>query len=144
MTDMTLSGLTEEVQGLRIEKQEDGKSFRISGTPKESGTFDVVLRYKYCGLSVEHPYLERILQIIINPDPRDLWKDIPVSEGIEYPKDNTAKEYVKVAALPDGAPQRILSLQAKGDVHMHRKANRVMTTSVCIMIKNKLVCHCCG
>ena len=41
MTDITLSGLTEEAQGLKIEKQEDGKSFRISGTPKESGTFDV-------------------------------------------------------------------------------------------------------
>lgn len=61
MTDITLSGLTEEAQGLKIEKQEDGKSFKISGTPKESGTFDVVLRYKYRGLSsVERPYLERI------------------------------------------------------------------------------------
>ena len=46
MTDITLSGLTEEVQGLIIEKQEDGKSFKISGTPQESGTFDVTLRYK--------------------------------------------------------------------------------------------------
>lgn len=39
MTDITLSGLTEKAQGLKIEKQENGKSFRISGTPKESGTF---------------------------------------------------------------------------------------------------------
>ena len=77
------------------------KSFKISGTPKESGTFDVTLRYKYRGLSVERPYLERMLQIIINPDPRDLWKDIPVPEDIEYPKDNTAKEYVKVAVKAD-------------------------------------------
>lgn len=118
MTDITLSGLTEEVQGLIIEKQEDGKSFKISGTPKESGTFDVTLRYKYRGLSVERPYLERMLQIIINPDPRDLWKDIPVPEDIEYPKDNTAKEYVKVAALSDGTPQKdIVAASKRGRSH---------------------------
>lgn len=138
MTDITLSGLTEEVQGLKIEKQEDGKSFKISGTPKESGTFDVTLRYKYRGLSVERPYLERMLQIIINPDPRDLWKDIPVPEDMEYPKDNTAKEYVKVAALSDGTPQKILWLQAKEAVHMHKKVSHVMTISVCIMTKKRI------
>ena len=118
MTDITLSGLTEEAQGLKIEKQEDGKSFKISGTPKESGTFDVALRYKYRGLSVERPYLERMLQIIINPDPRDLWKDKPVPEDIEYPKDNAAKEYVKVAALPNGTPQKdIVAASKRGRSH---------------------------
>lgn len=77
-----------------------------------------MLRYKYCGLSVEHPYLERVLQIIINPDPRDLWKDIPVSEGIEYPKDNTAKDYVRVAALPDGTLQKdIVAASKRGRSH---------------------------
>ena len=118
MTDITLSGLTEEAQGLKIEKQENGKSFRISGTPKESGTFDVTLRYKYRGLSVERLYLERMLQIIINPDPRDLWKDKSVPEDIEYPKDNTAKEYVKVAALPNGTPQKdIVAASKRGRSH---------------------------
>lgn len=65
-------------------------------------------------------------------------------EDIEYPKDNTAKEYVKVAALSDGTPQKILWLQAKEAVHMHKKVSHVMTISVCIMTKNELVCHCRG
>lgn len=118
MIDMSLSGISEDVQGLRIEKLEDEKSFRIYGTPKISGTFDVVLRYKYKGLLIERPYLERKLQIIINPDPRDLWKDIPVPEDIEYPKDNAAKDYVKVAALPDGTPQKdIVAASKRGRSH---------------------------
>lgn len=118
MTDITLSGLTEEIQGLKIEKLENGKSFRISGIPKESGTFDMILKYKYRGLSIEHPCLERTLQFIINPDPKDLWKDIPVPEDIEYPKEDTAKEYVKVEALPDGTPQKdIVAASKRGRSH---------------------------
>ncbi len=118
MTDIKLSGLTEEEHGLKIEKQEDGKSFRISGLPKKSGTFDLVLQYKYHGLSIERPFLERILQIIVNPDPRDLWKNIPVPEDIEYPKEDTDKEYLKVESLPDGTPQKdIVAASKRGRSH---------------------------
>ena len=50
--------------------------------------------------------------------PRDLWKDKSVPEDIEYPKDNTAKEYVKVAALPNGTPQKdIVAASKRGRSH---------------------------
>lgn len=118
LSDMNLSGITEEEHGLKIIKNEDGNSFSISGTPTVSGTFDLTLKYKYGGLTFDRPYLERKLQIIINPDPRDLWKDIPVPEGIEYPKADTACEYVKVEALADGTPQKdIVAASKRGRSH---------------------------
>ncbi|MCL1607362.1 MULTISPECIES: PP2C family serine/threonine-protein phosphatase [Mediterranea] len=113
MTDTSLSGLTEEQHGLQIEKLQGEHSFRISGSPKVSGTFDLVLQYRFQGLPVEHACLERTLQIIINPDPRDLWKDVPVPDGIEYPKENTAKEYLKIQSLPDGTPQKDMVAASK-------------------------------
>ena len=118
LTDLKLEGLTEE-HGLTIEPQKDGKSFRIFGTPTQSGTFELSLKYGYKGLEVtDRPYLERKLQIIINPDPRDLWKDLPVPEDIEFPKENTAMEYVKVESLPDGTPQKdIVAASKRGRSH---------------------------
>lgn len=118
LSAMELTGLTSEEHGLEITKNADGRSFLISGTPIVSGTFDLTLRYKYKDLIFDRPYLERKLQIIINPDPRDLWKDIPVPEGIEYPKENTVCEYVKVEALTDGTPQKdIVAASKRGRSH---------------------------
>jgi len=118
LSDINLEGLSKEEHGLEITKNADGKSFLISGTPTVSGTFNLTLTYKYNGKEFDRPYLERPLQIIINPDPRDLWKDVPVPEGIEYPKENSICEYVKVEALADGTPQKdIVAASKRGRSH---------------------------
>lgn len=118
LSDMELSGITKEEHGLEITKNADGRSFLISGTPTVSGTFNLALRYKYKGIQLDRPYLERKLQIIINPDPRDLWKNILVPEGIEYPKEDAICEYVKVEALADGTPQKdIVAASKRGRSH---------------------------
>lgn len=118
MIDVNLIGLTLEEHGLMIEKCENSTSFRISGTPKVNGTFDLILSYKYQGIVLNRPYLERHLQIIINPDPRDLWKETPVPEDIEYPKENSVYEYVKVKSLTDGTPQKdIIAASKRGRSH---------------------------
>lgn len=118
LTNMELLGVTKDEHGLEITKSEDGKSFSICGTPIVSGTFDLTLRYKYKDAILDRPYLERKLQIIINPDPRDLWKDIPVPDGIEYPKENTSCEYFKVESLADGTPQKdIVAASKRGRSH---------------------------
>lgn len=118
LSEMELTGLTTEEHGLEITKNADGGSFLVSGTPIVSGTFDLTLKYKYKKVILDRPYLERKLQIIINPDPRDLWKDIPVPDGIEYPKENTVCEYVKVESLADGTSQKdIVAASKRGRSH---------------------------
>ncbi len=117
--EIELIGLTEEEHGLSIVKQEDGKTFTITGTPKIAGTFDLTLRFKYESLLADRPYIERKLQIIINPDPRQIsdertkptdWEAIPEPK---YFKEDTQCEYVKVVALADGTPQKDMVAASK-------------------------------
>ena len=122
--DIELLGLTEEEHGLKITKQDDGKSFAIVGTPKIAGTFDLTLRFKYETFMPDRPYIERKLQIIINPDPRQIseertkptdWDSIPEPK---YWKEDEDKQYVKVVAGDDGQPQKdIVAASKRGRSH---------------------------
>ena len=101
ITRYWIEGLEET--GLECKVADDLKSFTISGTPAKAGDFELKLRYLFDGCNPEDvPY--RKLLLIVNPDPRDLWKELPVPEDIEYPKEDTQKEFVKVPALDDGTP----------------------------------------
>ena len=117
--DVELVGLTDEEHGLSIQKQEDGKSFVIKGTPKIAGTFDLILRFKYESLLPDRPYIERKLQIIINPDPRQIsdertiptnWEAIPEPK---YFKEDTQAEYITVKASDDGTPHKDMVAASK-------------------------------
>lgn len=116
--DVELVGLTEEEHGLCIQKQGDGKSFAIVGIPKIAGTFELTLRFKFESLLRERPFIERKLQIIINPDPRQIsdertkttdWESIP---DPKYFKEDEVSEYVKVEAR-DGVPQKDMVAASK-------------------------------
>ncbi len=135
MTIVSVSGLSEEIHGLSIKLAEDGRGFTISGTPsleamrKETGTvqestFDVVLSYKYKGVEFpeNRPFLERTISLVINQDPRKLWKDLPVDWDSmpepKYQKDDIQVEYIKVEALEDGSPQKdIVAASKRGRSH---------------------------
>lgn len=119
VTEFSLEGLDET--GLKCTIAPDNKSFAITGTPTKAGTFELKLKYKYDGcVDDDIPY--RKLELIINPDPRDLWKNIPVDwehmPEPRYEKEDTQKEYVKVTALPDGTPQMdIVAASKRGRSH---------------------------
>ena len=115
ITRYWIEGLEET--GLECKVADDLKSFTISGTPAKAGDFELKLRYLFDGCSPEDvPY--RKLLLIVNPDPRDLWKELPVPEDIEYPKEDTQKEFVKVPALDDGTPQKdIVAASKRGRSH---------------------------
>ena len=74
--DYEIAGL--DAVGLVYEKTENG--FVVSGTAKpediKGGDFPLTLRYKPIGLLEGEEWLERKLTLILNPDPRTLWKDI--------------------------------------------------------------------
>lgn len=99
----------------------DKKSFSITGIPTKSGQIELKLRYAFDGCPKEDlPF--RTLSFFINPDPRDLWKNIPVDwehmPEPRYEKEDTQKQYVKVTALPDGTPQMdIVAASKRGRSH---------------------------
>ena len=59
-----------EDTGLTVDKSNSG--FIISGVPVKSGTFQLTIKYQYEGILLG-TNLERTVDLIINPDPRDLW-----------------------------------------------------------------------
>lgn len=118
ISNFSIEGL--EDTGLICTIAPDKKSFAITGTPIKPGTFELKLKYKYDGCNDESSY--RKLELIVNPDPRDLWRNVPVDwehmAEPRYMKDDTQKEYVKVEAKADGTPQMdIVAASKRGRSH---------------------------
>ncbi|MBR4267973.1 MAG: protein phosphatase 2C domain-containing protein [Bacteroidales bacterium] len=103
-----------EDTGLTIDKNENG--FIISGTPTKSGTFPLVIKYRH-EVSLLGKNLERKIDLIINPDPRSLWKDLPVAPDIEYPKENTQVQYIKVPSKDGTSRKDIAAASKRGRSH---------------------------
>lgn len=103
-----------EDTGLTIDKNENG--FIISGTPTKSGTFPLVIKYRH-EVSLLGTNLERKIDLIINPDPRSLWKDLPVAPDIEYPKENTQVQYIKVPSKDGTSRKDIAAASKRGRSH---------------------------
>lgn len=118
VTDLEM--ICPEETGLTVTPSENGKCFTITGSPKTAGDFDIVVRYKYEGWTEARPVLERKFPLIINPDPRTLWKDIPTDTTIPYYKEDTDMAYVKVVATESGEPQKdIVAASKRGRSHAH-------------------------
>ncbi len=56
----------------------------ITGTPTASGDNKLIFRYKLAGVAMEQQ--ERTIAIVINPDPKSLWKNIPSPADGPYHK----------------------------------------------------------
>jgi hypothetical protein len=74
----------------------NSETHEIKGIPKLAGDFKVKLKIKRTDWTEGKPIFERVLNLIINPDPRDLWKSIPTPETIEYYKPDSDKKFVRV------------------------------------------------
>lgn len=103
-----------------IHSEDNPLSFTVSGTPSVDGDQKIILEYYYDGWIEGMSPLSREFRFAINPDPRDLWKDIPVPEDIEYPKPDTDSAYVKVEASSDGKPRKdMVGASRRGRSHAH-------------------------
>ncbi len=49
----------------------------IEGTPTKSGDVKIKLLFKIEGQSENSPTNEKLISLVVNPDPKSLWKDIP-------------------------------------------------------------------
>lgn len=71
----------------------------IFGTPNKAGDHKINLFITLKGFPTENrPPIQREILLIVNPDPRSLWKDIPTPKDIEYFKDDYASDYIKVTS----------------------------------------------
>ena len=86
--------------GLIVLHDSDGV-FKIAGTPQVTGDFHFTLRYKYHGWLEGEPLLERKIPFAVNPNPRDLWKDIPTPTDIQFFKEDCEAEQIIIKAGPD-------------------------------------------
>lgn len=107
--------------GLTYEKTEKG--FIISGTAQpediKGGDFPLTLRYKPQGLLEGEEWLERKLTIILNPDPKTLWNNIPTPRNTPYYKEDSQSQYIKVEEK-DGMPCKdIVAASQRGRSHAH-------------------------
>ncbi|MDE5646157.1 MAG: protein phosphatase 2C domain-containing protein, partial [Muribaculaceae bacterium] len=112
ISDIELVG-SEEL-GLILAVGEDGRC-SLSGKPKKAGDFSLRLRY----MTVEgEPASELAIPVAFNPNPRDLWRNIPTDPNIPYYKPDSETEYVKVEAGADGSPKKdIVAASQRGRSH---------------------------
>lgn len=54
----------------------DSKIKLITGIPAESGDHKIIFKFRISGQSEDQPFNEKIIPLIINPDPRSLWKTL--------------------------------------------------------------------
>lgn len=112
ISDIELVGAEE--LGLILAIGEDGKC-SLSGKPKKAGDYSLKLRYR----TVEgEPASELAIPVAFNPNPRDLWRNIPTDPNIPYYKPDSETEYVKVEAGADGSPKKdIVAASQRGRSH---------------------------
>ena len=112
ISDITLDGAEE--LGLTLKVESDGRC-TLSGHPLKSGDYTLTLRYA----TVEgEPCSQLAIPVAFNPNPRDLWKNIPTDENIPYYKPDSATEYVKVGAGAEGKPRKdMIAASQRGRSH---------------------------
>lgn len=114
ISDIKLSGAEE--LGLEWNYEGDGL-FMLTGRPVKTG--DYTLKLTYSTVAGE-PRSELSIPVAFNSNPRDLWRNIPTSADIEYPKADSATEYVKVPADDEGHKKKdIIAASQRGRSHAH-------------------------
>lgn len=75
--------------GLELLSSEGNKCV-ICGMPQASGSFTIRMACAWPGKIRSMPPLARSFQFFVNPDPRQLWEDIPSDQAAEYGRPDLA------------------------------------------------------
>lgn len=87
----------------------------VEGTPRRAGEFPLELIFNRKGTEnwTKPAILKRDFKLLINPDPRDLWRDIPTSRNIEYYKEDLASELLECEGMT------LVAASRRGRSHAH-------------------------
>lgn len=110
-----------ENTGLSVKVNEDKDGFAIDGVPELNDTSmptNITILVEYYHVSFPDLYLAPIqLKILVNPDPKQLWKDVPVPENIEYPKKDAETDFI--APTAENSDKAIIAASKRGRSHAH-------------------------
>jgi serine/threonine protein phosphatase PrpC len=97
----------------------------ISGIPQVPGDHKIKLLLRRNDWTEGKPDIEREFTLIVNPDPRSLFRNISTPESIEYYKPDFDKKYIKAAvpgafSFPTKTPKKNIVLASqRGRSHAH-------------------------
>lgn len=110
--DFSFEGLDAANLSARVAESEDYYEFVIEGMPSEPGDFAIVLRCKPACWVEGEPLIERQMRLVVNPNPRLLWRNIPTPDDVPFFKSDQASESVDVAG-----DKRIVAASNRGRSH---------------------------
>jgi hypothetical protein len=89
-----------EFEGLdKVGLQYDSKLKLITGIPPESGDHKIIFRFRISGQSADQPFNEKIINLIINPDPRSLWKTLDSDKTDPWWKEDDITTFAPLGPL---------------------------------------------
>lgn len=103
--------LTKQLAKIGLKAVRDGDILNIKGTPSADtqGEHSFPLDYTYDNESVHR----KKLVLLVNSDPKSLWKEIEPSANLPYPKPHKATQQI------DGKDYKIIAASRRGRSHAH-------------------------
>jgi len=74
----------------------DEKTKQITGVPTQSGDFKVLFKFKITGEPEEAAFHEKTIPLIINPDPKSLWKNVESDRNDPYWKEDNITQFAPI------------------------------------------------
>lgn len=103
--DYQFDGL--EQAGLRF----DDRQKQITGNPTQSGDINIIFKFKVEGQADSDPFNEKVIPLIVNPNPRSLWKNL------ESDKDDPWWKEDDVTVFSPLGPRHLLVSSKRGRAH---------------------------
>lgn len=100
--------------GLHYDYDSQSRECRISGVPTVSGDCRVTIHWIWPGWRKGLPLLQKACDFTINPDPAELWQDLPSDPDGEYARPDY--EFASLAC----AGGRMWGASLRGRAHAHR------------------------
>ena len=100
---------------------ENNNVYIISGEPTCDGEYEIIFEAKYDGWINGAPMIRKHYTFLINPNPRDLWKNIPVPDNIQYKKPDSDSAYIAVQFDNDEKirGKDLVAASVRGRSHAH-------------------------
>lgn len=106
--------VADEKVGISFIKEEN----KITGIPKEAGEHILHFNFKLSSEKEENRYHKKEIKLIINPDPKSLWKNDPTPSDIDYYKPDD------VSASFEFGNRKLIIGSKRGRSHAHEAKPR--------------------